>query len=345
MGRAEDLFARLEAGGEGAIDELIGDRKSEELFLDFKRSRDDGRGSRLSDDDRNNFGRAISGFGNSEGGVIVWGVECSRDPAGADLPSKKRPLADAHRFVSWLENAVSGTTVPPHPLVRSIPVGTDLAATLVPRSHRAPHQAVPSLQYLIRAGSSFVPAPHALLAGMFGLRPLPHVFHQFVVAPAKVLEDQITFELGILIRNQGPGIATDLYLNLIFLEGGAGGARITFEVPEDSWSGRRSFGIHTSLISRPDLRLPPEAFVQPLLLNVNLRAPFESGIRGEGMVGAGQSPPSRFQFKKSRASLGRLHNEILASHRAGTLTPDRLSQLPRRVFGVPAFAVEDEPAP
>ena len=40
MGRSEDLFARLKAGGEREIDDLIADRQSEELFLDFKRSAD-----------------------------------------------------------------------------------------------------------------------------------------------------------------------------------------------------------------------------------------------------------------------------------------------------------------
>jgi hypothetical protein len=32
MGRAEDLFERLSRGGEAAIDALIDDRQSEELF-------------------------------------------------------------------------------------------------------------------------------------------------------------------------------------------------------------------------------------------------------------------------------------------------------------------------
>ena len=37
MNRAEDLFEKLTAQGEAAIDELISARKAEELFLDFKR--------------------------------------------------------------------------------------------------------------------------------------------------------------------------------------------------------------------------------------------------------------------------------------------------------------------
>jgi len=89
VGRAEDLFELIVARGEQAIDELIDARASEELFLDFKRSADNGSGRALHNSDRANLERAISGFGNSEGGVIVWGVDCSRNPAMGRCGSRK----------------------------------------------------------------------------------------------------------------------------------------------------------------------------------------------------------------------------------------------------------------
>jgi hypothetical protein len=73
MGRAEEIFARIVDRGEEAIDEFINTRTSEELFLDFKRSADHGRGAVLHQNDRTNFEKAVSGFGNSEGGVILVG--------------------------------------------------------------------------------------------------------------------------------------------------------------------------------------------------------------------------------------------------------------------------------
>jgi hypothetical protein len=38
MGRAEDIFERIKAEGELAINEFVQTRHCEELFLDFKRS-------------------------------------------------------------------------------------------------------------------------------------------------------------------------------------------------------------------------------------------------------------------------------------------------------------------
>ena len=126
MGRAEDLFSRFVVHGQAAVDALIQDRAAEELFLDFKRSADNGSGSKLHQSDRNNLAKAISGFGNSEGGVVVWGVDCRNVPASGDVASARVPIKDPKRFVSWLEGAVSGCTVPAHSGVRHQPFRAQL---------------------------------------------------------------------------------------------------------------------------------------------------------------------------------------------------------------------------
>ena len=101
MSRAEDIYKRIEKGGEKALDELILTQQSEELFLDFKRSANSGNSTVLADKDRNNLAKVISGFGNSEGGVVVWGIECKRGIDGADLPKAKFPITNAKRFQSF----------------------------------------------------------------------------------------------------------------------------------------------------------------------------------------------------------------------------------------------------
>src|SRR6266545_1698949 len=102
MGRAEELFASLKARGEAVIDEMIAEKRSEGLFLDFKRSGDNGVGASLHADDWKNLAKAISGFGNSEGGVVLWGVDCKADPLLGDIPTAKVAIADPARFVSRL---------------------------------------------------------------------------------------------------------------------------------------------------------------------------------------------------------------------------------------------------
>lgn len=62
MGRPEDILEKIVKDGKSAIDEFVLARQSEELFLDFKRSSDNGSGKSLSQNDRENLAKAISGF-------------------------------------------------------------------------------------------------------------------------------------------------------------------------------------------------------------------------------------------------------------------------------------------
>jgi hypothetical protein len=340
MVRAAELFERVVTTGESAVDDMIRDRESENLFLDFKRSSDDGGGARLSTTDRNNLAKAVAGFANSEGGVVIWGVDCSRDAAGADVAQFKVPLEDPARFVSRLESAISGVTVPPHVGARSHPVvcddGKGFAATYVPKSDAAPHQAAHDLRYYIRAGSSFVPAPHAVLAGLFGRRPSPNVFHNFASEPASLEGDTIKVVVAIMVRNQGPGIATDPFLTL--LVGPAGEhSKVRVEIAnEKAWIGQSTFGIHLSLISKPEIRIPPEAHLPAVILHATFRPPFDDDFQIRGTAGAGNSPPHRFNLRCSKAGLETIYQEFVEAHRSATVSEDLRRRVASQLFGVSA---------
>src|SRR6185369_5755188 len=147
MSRPRELYARLTQNGESALDQLIADFQSENLWLDFKQAHKAGAGASLAQDDRENFAKAVSGFGNSDGGVIVWGVDCRRDPkTGADLPAGKHPIQNPYRFVSWLEGAVSSCVTPAASNIEHVvlPGATTegYVASLIPASDLAPHQCI-----------------------------------------------------------------------------------------------------------------------------------------------------------------------------------------------------------
>ena len=215
MGRAEELFHSIQSDGIAAIEQFITERRSEELFLDFKRSADDGNLKNLHVNDLNNYGRAISGFGNSSGGVIVWGIDCSDLGDGSDVARAKRPIEDPKRFVSWLEKKTSGRTLPAHSEVIhhaiEIPGQTKgFVITLVPKSDWAPHQEINSKCYFMRVGSNFEPVPHGILEGFFGRRIQAKIVHKFLV---KAGQDNIEIQLGLSLRNEGRGLAEHAFLN------------------------------------------------------------------------------------------------------------------------------------
>jgi len=325
MGRAEDIFEKIKKDGMCGIEEFILTRKSEELFLDFKRSSNNGAGKILDQNDRNNLAKAISGFGNSEGGVIVWGIDCSKGIDNADVAHTKFPIEDVKRFVSWLEGAVSGCTVPPHTGIQHHPIimndkNEGFVITYIPKSNHTPHQVVGELKYYMRAGSSFVPVPHGVLAGMFGRRPQPHVVRMFYVFPAEVVNEKIEIKLNFLIKNEGPGIATDLFINALVISTPGANCRLVFEPPHQSyWVSQFSFGRHISAISRFEHRVPPESWVKAFEMHLTIAPPFLEKLAIDGICGCGQSPPSRFKIENDNTTIEKLYNDFIDKNRKGLL--------------------------
>lgn len=284
MSRAEEIFRRLLSDGEPAIDALIADFQSENLWLDFKRSAADGKGTKLHVSDRENLAKAISGFGNSDGGVILWGVDCRRDPkTGSDLPGDKHPIEQPQRFVSWLEGAVSSCTAPAHRAVEHAVVGTPgtsscFVATLVPQSVEAPLQCIQPtnrVQYYMRAGSNFCGVPHAVLSGLFGRRPQPRVAQKWLGSLVRANPPSGVSATSILsLSSTGRAIARDIYVNVFAYPPGPNCQVKLLDVDIMRWDRQDVGGNFWNLISREPVRVAPGAIIQVGALSVEVHPPF-----------------------------------------------------------------------
>lgn len=73
---AKKLFLQFKNGGLELVLQLKEIKATEGQILDFKRAQNNG--PPVGTHDVENLARAISGFANSEGGVLVWGVDCAR---------------------------------------------------------------------------------------------------------------------------------------------------------------------------------------------------------------------------------------------------------------------------
>lgn len=340
MNRADELFSKLESKGETAIDELIATRKSEQLFLDFKRSGDNGAGARLYDTDNKNFSKAISGFGNSEGGVIVWGVDCSQAKDGSDVASMKVPLVDAAAFASRLEGTISRATIPAHAGVRNVPItsagGTaGFVVSLVPKSNAAPLQALVGLQYYMRAGSDFVPVPHGILAGMFGRRPEPNLSITRIFTHPLLDGEAITFDVGLAVQNSGPGIARDIFLTVECGVMPCGVGRLAFGHGDPKiWTGTAFLGVHMSYLSNHMVRLAPNSYLMPCQLCFKIAPPFTSDLDIKGTVGCEGGMLHSFQFQNTGFNVQLAYKGILSAKFLDQLDEKRLRRFPAQVLGI-----------
>ena len=317
MSRAEDIFQKLIYFGEDAIDDFIVNLQTEELFLDFKQAVSTGKnGTSLHKDDRKNLAKGISGSGNSEGGVIVWGVECSRDCDIGDVAKAKVKVKNVHRFLSWLENAISGCTIPSHNRVRNHIISVDkngdgFVATYIPKSELAPLMTTMGNNIYIRSGSNNVPAPYSVIAGMFGKRPQPNV--ELIIADKNLevldnaVEDMVyppsldnppekylRLSFSICGENDSNVIARELYLSCSSTGKGGEYNKVRFSNYNqmDSIPGIEG---QLNLITRPDLRLPPRGVIRFANVTIILSPYSEEDFLMDGVIGADHAAPKDFR--------------------------------------------------
>lgn len=306
--RAAELYKRLEQGGAKALDDLIADREAESLFLDFKRSADDGTGPRLLSDDSKNLSKSVSGFGNSSGGVVIWGVDCRRDASGNEVPSKV-PLTDAHGYRTKLESALSRATIPPpagvHMLVLqddpSQPAG--YVVMRVPQSHQGPLRSVDTKHYHMRAGSAFEIVPHDVLAGMFGRPPRPDVFAMFISSAVRAdRHEYLDLRLRIVAANGGAVIAERPYLAIELLDFPLKGFELTVTNPSD-YIKRRGPLPSASVVGNVGVVLAPRATEELCTFTIKIPSSYANDIRLECTIGAQGAAPRQFALVATPASI------------------------------------------
>jgi hypothetical protein len=317
-GRAEELFRRIQNEKEAMIDYLIETRQSEELFLDFKRSADEGKGNRLHDTDRNNLAKAISGFGNSEGGIIIWGVECKQKISDGDVARSKYPIKNVTRFVSWLEGAVSGCTLPSHTGVRSVSIETGVdregyAVTYIPKSIHVPHQCILEKKYYyIRAGSSFEPVPHSVLAGMFGRRPQPIMGLDClpIIEPSLQTRGMVRISLRPNLLNRGNVTARDAYLSVDIAIPGID-KTLSYTPMGNDFIVRNHNKKYFS-IANDNFKMPPFSSNSPIRFDFMLSPPFESSLSMDLMYGCDSTFPKMKQLVATPEDLNMAYDQLMS---------------------------------
>ncbi|MBR2299090.1 MAG: ATP-binding protein [Alphaproteobacteria bacterium] len=325
MSRAEDIFQKLIYFGEDALDEFILNLQTEELFLDFKIAMSDGKNFKtLHKDDRRNLAKAISGFGNSEGGVIVWGVSCSRDVEIGDVAKAKVKVQNVHRFLSWLENAISGCTIPSHNGVRNHIISADkngdgFVATYIPKSELTPLMTSSNSTIYIRSGSNNVPAPYAVIAGMFGKRPQPNIelfledknievfenIDEDMLYPKTIdnpPEKYVKISFSVIAHNQSNAIAKELYFSCTTEETGSEYNKVRF-LNYNQMDALSGIAGHFNLMTKPEMRLPPRGKLKFTNMQIILSPFAETDFCLNGVIGAENATPKDFRLFMTKNQL------------------------------------------
>ncbi len=189
------------------IRRYVADRQEEHLNLEFKTVKN---ASLNLPEDKQNFARALSGFANSSGGIVVWGVDARKNADGVDCASELIPIVNARQLVGRL-NQLTGEAVTPlvdgvvHKAIEA-EENKGFAVSLIPESVSGPHMGkLGEHRYYKRSGDSFYKMEHFDIQDMFGKRLRPDL--KIILEHVEILTADNFEELKLSFQNTGRAVA------------------------------------------------------------------------------------------------------------------------------------------
>jgi hypothetical protein len=160
---ATRFAADILAAGEPAITEMVKEGREETLHLEFKTLSSD---AALNRDDRKMVAKAICGFANAEGGLLILGIETKKIDR-VDAAFRKRPIKNLDRIRRLITAGLPEMLSPQHNGVELTAIASQEDETQgfllidVHPSDDRPHMSVPDRRYFRRGSDGTRVLDHA----------------------------------------------------------------------------------------------------------------------------------------------------------------------------------------
>jgi hypothetical protein len=205
--RASEFFKKIKESNDPVsfLQSLVSAKLGESEYVDYKGAAIlDLKGNDLKD----TWSKTLSGFANSDGGVVIWGIHAPNNlPQSIALAPNARDLEK--RLLELQPNAteppIIGVDVKHFPLPSS---EAGFVVCFIPSSPWKPHQTQwPNKQYFIRSGDNCVPASHSIVKSLFH----PSEVSIFSIYAQPFTESQY-LQMKVWLGNAGPSTAHDVML-------------------------------------------------------------------------------------------------------------------------------------
>lgn len=295
------ILDNLKLNGEEEIDRLISLGEQESFYIDFKESTTQSSANKLSESDRKNFAKAISGFANTSGGLLIWGIKDNKNGAFS-----KKKISNPDNFIKLLNNEVSLLTLPPQKEVNSISIKDNndkgFVITEIPKYYFSPVQVITCIKeiqykYYIRAGSSFVPANHDIISGLYNRQRKSEIVYLWPLDKTSYQEnnEEINCQLGFALQNKGLGVLRDVWIN--FSTGGLN-LELRQTLHTGIFTGWNMWSLALNLITKDEYKFAPQHFLYPFIIELKIN---KASLPKGGFIyisfGADQSAPKELEFK------------------------------------------------
>lgn len=160
----------------GRIDEMIADGEEESLHLECKAPSV----PRLDKGQQFDLARALSGFSNTAGGIVLWGVSTTQKKhPDTDVLTQIEPIGNCRKLERDILATIPTLTTPPvldcqsKPLFKQTRDTRGLIATYVPKATGDPVQSAKDNLFYFRAGDRFEKAPYEIIRRLFAATQSP----------------------------------------------------------------------------------------------------------------------------------------------------------------------------
>lgn len=198
------LFKQFKDGGISFLKSLKDGKASENEILDFKLAKNSDHS--LETEDKANLSKAISGFANTKGGLLVWGVYCAENENGEDCVQDLKPISNLIAFKSGVQAVTCQLTGPTVQGIEHFCIFEDDAKNSgylvmhIPKSETLVESLFKKNKgFYERAGSSFVEMDDQRLVSKAKYKPLAKKVLPYLRFTAFYIGMLIALALGVFI--------------------------------------------------------------------------------------------------------------------------------------------------
>lgn len=204
---AEELFKSLKTYAD--IERLIEDGETEGDYLECKSPQS----PRLSSGLKAQLAEAVSGFSNSGGGVILWGVSTVKHKhSGLDVLAQIEPIGKCRNFARQVDKQIPllstpSIKAPPSTVLYARKGDTKgIVVTYIPPTLGDPVWSNTDQKFYFRYGDQFSVLPYEMLKRLFAATDTPDLHPLFDHRLISLEEDGL-WKIPIVIQNRSSAVA------------------------------------------------------------------------------------------------------------------------------------------
>jgi len=190
------------------IEELINEGESEGLYIECKSPTR----PTLDKDKKIKLAQAISGFSNTGGGIIIWGVSTTKhEHSSLDILSQIEEIGNCDNFARQINGIILTLTTPSvtnsktKTIKKSKKNSRGIIVTYIPKSGGDPIQSNKDNHFYFRNGDGFAILPYEMLKRLFASTESPDLHAVFDSRIVKLERD--IWEIPIIITNLSSAVA------------------------------------------------------------------------------------------------------------------------------------------